>query len=80
MGRRVSVYIGIDKEEKQAIINRLKLSEYKHQYVVLKNFEVIDHDFDLLQLTQRLFKENADPDVLNINIGIPRQMIILESE
>jgi len=68
------------KEEKQAIINGLQLSEYEHQYVALENFEVIDHDFDLLLLTQRLFKENADPDILIINIGIPRQLIILESE
>jgi len=68
------------KEEKQALINGLNLSKYENQYVALKNFELIDHDFDILELTQRIFKENVDADILVINVGIPNQMIILESE
>jgi hypothetical protein len=66
------------KEDKDAIINGLNLSQYEHQYIVIKNFEVIDHDIDLLNLVQRVFKENIDPDVVITNVGIPKQMIIYE--
>ncbi|MFX0135140.1 MAG: hypothetical protein ACFFDN_15970, partial [Candidatus Hodarchaeota archaeon] len=45
--------------EKDIIFNNLNLEKYLHEYVALKNFEVLDHDIDLIQLTQRIFK-NGD--------------------
>ncbi len=67
-------------DEKKAILNELKLSGYEQKYIVLKNFKVIDEDFDLLALIQRLFKEGVDPDVVVTNVGIPKQLIIYETD
>jgi len=66
--------------EKKAVLNELNLSGYEQKYIVLKNFKVFDDDFDLLPLIQRLFKEGVDPDVVVTNVGIPKQLIIYETE
>ena len=68
------------KDEKKAILNQLQLSRYEQKYIALKNFKVIDADFDLIPLIQRIFKEGVDPDVVVTNIGIPKQMIIYKTE
>ena len=64
--------------EKDIILNNLNLEKYLHEYVALKNFEVVDHDIDLIQLTQRIFKNGDDPEIFITNIGEPKKGIIYE--
>ncbi len=64
--------------EKQLIIKSLPISNYTSEYVALKNFEVIDHDLDLLHLTQRVYRKRMDPDVVLTNVGPPKQVITHE--
>ena len=65
-------------KEKNVILQNLPLSKYQSEYVALKNFEVIDHDYDLLQLIQRVFNTGIDPDIVITNVGEPKQVLIHE--
>ncbi|MHA1300750.1 MAG: hypothetical protein ACTSO9_15140 [Candidatus Helarchaeota archaeon] len=76
--KKIKELIILGGKERENIINNLDLEQYLHEYVALKNFEVIDHDIDLFLLTQRIYRKGSDPDIVVTNVGIPKKMIIHE--
>lgn len=77
--KKITQLIILGGEEKQSIIDGLKLTDYSSEYVALRDFEVIDHDFDLLLLARRVFKNGDVPGIVLTNIDEPRQVILHES-
>ncbi len=76
---KISQLIILGGVEKQSIIAGLNLADYSTEYVALKDFEVIDHDADLLLLARRVFKNGDVPGLILTNVDEPSQVIVLES-
>ena len=62
------------------ILKMLGLNESLNKHVLLKNFEIIDQDDNLLTLTRRAWDKIPSDDTVMVTVGFPKDVLTLEFE
>lgn len=66
-------------DDYEEIITLLDLSMYEGKHVLLKEFEVIDSNDNLMDLLSKYWDDSFDNEQVVVSVGITKDVLIIES-